>query len=113
MKKLTLLTSVLLLCTLSAFATEQTWKNVPLIDVNCSTKAKADSDAHTRGCALQCQRSGFGILAPDGTFLKFDAQGDRTALEALQKTKKTDHLRVTVTGDRDGNTIKVKSLALS
>jgi hypothetical protein len=31
---------------------------------------------------------------------------------ALKATQKTDHLRATVTGERDGETIKVTALAI-
>ena len=40
----------------------ETWKDVSLVDVNCSTKVKDKPDTHTRNCALQCSKSGFGIL---------------------------------------------------
>jgi hypothetical protein len=33
-------------------------------------------------------------------------------VKTLEACAKTDHLRVTVTGDRDGDTIKVKSLKM-
>jgi hypothetical protein len=90
----------------------ETWKNVSIIDVDCSAKVKASPDTHTRACALTCAKSGFGILTADGTYLKFDAQGNEKATAALNASHATDHLRVTVTGDRDGDVIKVKSLKM-
>ena len=94
------------------FAAPETWKNVPLIDTKCEAKVKADPDAHPTSCALMCAPSGYGILAADGSYLKLDAAGNKMALAALKNTKKTDHLRATVTGERDGDKIKVESLAL-
>jgi hypothetical protein len=88
------------------------WSNVSLIDTMCSTKAKDAPDAHTTACALQCAKSGFGIVAADGTFLKFDDSGNAKVLTALKATKKADHLRVSVTGERDGETIKVSSVRI-
>jgi hypothetical protein len=32
----------------------KTWKDVSLVDVNCSVKVKDNPDAHTKNCALQC-----------------------------------------------------------
>ena len=90
----------------------ETWTDVSIVDVACSAKVKADPDAHTRDCALTCSKSGFGIVTPDGAFLKFDAKGNEQAVAALKGAQKKDHLRVTVTGDRDGAIIKVTSLKM-
>jgi hypothetical protein len=90
----------------------ETWTTVPIVDVACSAKVKADPDAHTRDCALTCSKSGYGIVTPDGAFLKFDAKGNEQAVAALKSAQKKDHLRVTITGDRDGDTIKVTSLKM-
>ena len=111
MKSLAFMTSILLL-SLPAFAGEETWTNVAIVDVACSAKAKADPDAHTKACAQQCQKSGFGILTSDGSFLKFDEKGNKEALSSIKDNKKADHLRATVTGERDGDIIKVKSLKM-
>jgi len=89
------------------------WKNAAVVDVQCSAKAKANPDAHTRQCAMGCAKSGFGIFTSDGKFLKFDAKGNAAMVEALKKTEKTDHLRVNVKGDVSGDMIKVESLSLS
>jgi len=93
-------------------AAAETWKNVVVVDTMCSAKAKAEPDKHTTKCALACAQSGFGILTADGAYLKFDEAGNQKVVDALKDTKKVDHLRVTVTGERDGDTIKVKSLSL-
>jgi hypothetical protein len=90
----------------------ETWTDVPIVDANCSAKVKNNPDAHTRNCAMQCAKSGFGILTADGTYLKFDSNGNDQALAALRGSQASDHLRATVTGERDGDTIKVKSLKM-
>ena len=95
-----------------AFAAPKTFNNVSVIDVSCSKKAAANADAHTRECALACAKSGYGILTEDNKFLKFDANGDKEILEQLKASDKSDHLRVDVTGDVDGNTLKVESVKL-
>ena len=89
------------------------WKDAALVDVQCSAKAKADPDSHSRDCALGCSKSGFGIYTSDGKFLKLDSKGNEQAMEALKKTDKKDHLRVNVKGEQSGDTIKVESLTLT
>src|SRR4051812_14049333 len=50
------------LCASPALAIAQSYDNVPIVDVNCSRRAAADPDSHTRDCALKCAGSGFGIV---------------------------------------------------
>ena len=95
-----------------AFAATKTFTDVPVVDQNCSSKAAAHPDAHTRECALQCAKSGFGIITSDNQFLKFDAAGNNKIVKELKSSKEKDHLRVDVTGDVQGNTIKVASVKL-
>lgn len=103
---------VLFLLTTAAFAGESTWKGVPLVDTMCSAKVKDKPDSHTVSCALACAKGGFGIIASDGAYLKFDEAGNKQALAALKNTTKTDHIRATVVGDQQGDTIKVKSISI-
>jgi len=95
-----------------ALAATQTFNDVSVVDVACSKKVAADADAHTRECALTCQKSGFGIITADNKFLKFDADGNAKIIEALKASDKADHLRVNVSGDVEGDTIKVTSVKL-
>lgn len=111
MKILASLLAVGLMAT-PALAATQTFTDVSIVDVACSKKAAADADAHTKACALTCQKSGFGIVTADKKFLKFDADGNAKIIEELKATDKTDHLRVNVTGDVQGDTIKVASVKL-
>ncbi len=90
----------------------ETWTNVSVIDSMCVDKAKASPDKHTVKCALACEDGGYGILTADGKFLKFDEAGNAKTVAALQATKKTDALRVTVDGTLSGDEIKVTSLKL-
>ena len=110
--KRTILVTVVALVGLPVLAAAETWKNVSVIDTQCVSKVKADPDKHTTKCALQCQKGGYGLLTTDGTYLKFDAEGNTKTLAALQASKKTDHLRATVVGDRSGDAIKVTSISL-
>ena len=97
---------------LALAAEETTWTNVPVVDTMCIDKVKADPDKHTKKCALQCSKSGYGLITADGAFLKFDTAGNEKTIAALKATKKDDHLSATVKGIRDGETIKVTSLAI-
>ena len=110
MKRIVLL--MILAMALPLLASAEEWNNVSIIDTQCSTKAKADPDSHTRSCALTCAKSGFGILDKDGHYLKFDAQGNAEALKLLQNTTKKDHLRVSVSGKKEGDIIHVQSLKM-
>lgn len=112
MRKLTSFFLLLALCAMPALAAVETYKNVPVVDSNCSKKVAADPDSHTRACALKCAASGFGIVTQDKQFLKFDAEGNTKIVEALKASDKKDHLRVDVTGDVQGDTLKVTSIKL-
>ncbi len=111
MKKVLLMAAGVLLCG-SIAAQAESWQGAALVDNQCAAKSKADPDSHTRDCAIGCAKSGFGIITADGKYLKLDAKGNDQALAELNKTKKDDHLRVNVTGEVDGSTIKVKTLSL-
>jgi len=100
------------MCAMPALAAVETYKDVPVVDVNCSTKVAGEPDSHTRACALKCAASGFGIVTQDKRFLKFDAEGNTKIVEALKASDKKDHLRVEVSGDVQGDTLKVISIKL-
>src|SRR5438309_11461890 len=74
MKKISVLLGLML--ALPAFAAAEDWNNVSIIDSQCSAKAKADPDSHTRACAMTCSKSGFGILDNSGNYLKFHGKGN-------------------------------------
>ena len=112
MHKIASLLVLLGMCMLPALAANETFKDVSLIDSNCSKKAAADPDSHTRECALKCQASGYGILTGDKRFIKFDAAGNSKITEALKASDKKDHLRVDVSGQVKGDTLEVASVKL-
>ena len=100
------------LAAMPALAAVETYKDVSVVDVNCSKKVAADPDSHTRACALKCAASGFGIVTKDKQFLKFDAEGNAKIADALKASDMKDHLRVDVSGDVQGDTLKVTSIKL-
>jgi hypothetical protein len=107
-----ILASFLAVGLMSSSALAADFKNVAVVDVACSKKVAADADSHTRDCALMCEKSGFAIVTADKKILKFDASGNAKVLEQLKASDKADHIRVNVTGDVDGDTIKVSSVKL-
>jgi hypothetical protein len=98
---------------LPAIAAAEDWNSVSIVDTQCASKVKADADSHTRDCALKCAKSGFGIVDKDGNYLKFDAKGSQEAMKLLQSSTKKDHLRVDVTGSKEGDVIHVQSVKMS
>lgn len=105
-------TLFVLLSALPAAAATETWKKVSIVDSNCAGKVKEDPDTHTTKCALQCEKSGYGILTADGAFIKLDDTGNQKVVAALKATKKTDHLRATVVGEKTEDKIKVQGFTL-
>ncbi|MBI3682605.1 MAG: hypothetical protein HY235_19685 [Acidobacteria bacterium] len=89
-----------------------------LMDKMCSMKAMKEGQQaahmHTRECALMpdCQKSGYGVFTADGKFISLDGAGNAKALAALKASKKKDDLMVQVTGDVQGDAIKVAKLKL-
>ena len=61
---------------------------------------------------MQCSAAGFVIITPDNKTLKLDASGNTTLMEELKASQKKDHLRVDVTGEVEGDTLKVESIKL-
>lgn len=112
MKRARVSMAILGVLALPLAAAAETWKDVSVIDTACLARVKADPDKHTTECALKCSKSGYGLLTPDGSYLKFDQEGNEKTLTALKATKKTDHLRATVVGEREGETIQVTSIAI-
>ena len=90
-----------------------TWKDVALLDANCAAKEKfmAHPENHTKACALQCSKAGYGAMV-DGKFVKFDKKGNELAAAELKKSDKKDHLTATVTGEMKDGKIAVSSLTL-
>jgi hypothetical protein len=103
----------LLAAALSLPASAETWKHVSLMDAGCAGHKEklAKPDNHARSCALKCADSGYGVVLK-GKFVKFDEKGSELTKAALDKSEKTDHLRVTVDGELKDGVIQVASLTL-
>lgn len=80
-----------------------------LVDVMCKGRDLAN---HGKQCSLTCAKSGFGVVLPDGKFVKFNETGNTKALAALKATTKEKDLKVKVTGTLDGEIIQVASIEI-
>jgi hypothetical protein len=90
-----------------------------LLDRACSVKIVAAQDqkaaqSHTRDCALlpDCVKAGYGVFTADGKFLTFDQAGNQKAEQALKASKKKDNIKVQVTGDQSGDSMKVTAIKI-
>ena len=87
-----------------------------LIDNACSARANSEGGAekvknHTVKCALMpnCEKSGYAIYA-DGKLYKLDDAGNKKAVELYKSTKAERGLQVSIEGDVEGDSVKVKSI---
>ncbi|MBK5293822.1 MAG: hypothetical protein JJE04_19365 [Acidobacteriia bacterium] len=101
MKKITIPVSFLLLA-LSASA--ESWSGT-VVDVMCKGK---DLASHTRQCALNCAKGGFGLVLADGKFVKFNEAGNAKTLAVLKSSAKEKDIKAKVTGKLDGDVIQVE-----
>lgn len=101
MKKITIPVSFLLLA-LSASA--ESWSGT-VVDVMCKGK---DLASHTRQCALNCAKGGFGLVLADGKFVKFNETGNAKTLAVLKSSAKEKDIKAKVTGKLDGDVIQVE-----
>jgi hypothetical protein len=69
---------------------------------------------HRKSCSLQdnYKRSAYGLITDDKKFYRLDTAGNKHALELLPKSPKRDTLHVVVTGDVDGDVLKVTEMSL-
>jgi hypothetical protein len=119
MTRTRILTVLVSLTLASAVATSAADFEGVLMDQMCSAKALQEGGQraaamHKRSCALMpdCVKSGYGVVTADGKFLALDENGSKRAQSALKASKKTDDIRVRVTGEQSGDTMQVKSLKI-
>jgi hypothetical protein len=84
----------------------ETWTGT-VVDVMCKGR---DLASHTRECALQCAKGGFGLVLGDGTFVKFNESGNARTLAQLKKLDREKDLKAKVSGERKGDVIAVQSI---
>lgn len=106
MKRLLGISAGFTLLGVAAFA--ETWSGT-IVDTMCKGK---DVASHTRQCALNCSKGGYGLVTADGKFVKFDEAGNAKALAALKGSKRDKDLRAKVSGSLEDDVIKVDSINL-
>jgi hypothetical protein len=99
---------VMLVCLSCAAWAAETFTGT-LVDVMCKGR---DLASHTRECAINCAKSGYGLALADGKFVKLDENGNIRALALLKKSTQDKDLKAKVTGVRDGDLIRVESIEL-
>jgi hypothetical protein len=109
------ITSMVVLSTAS-FADEVVLKGY-LVDVACSARRirKAGPPiVHSRMCMQMpaCSESGYGLLTEDKQFIRFDEESNQKVKKLLSETSKENDFRITVTGSREGETIKISKIEL-
>lgn len=67
-----------------------------------------------RSCSLMrnFQRGAYGVITDDKKFYRLDDPGNHRVLELLRNTPDKDNLKVVVSGDIEGNTIKVSNITM-
>jgi hypothetical protein len=93
---------------LAALAAAETW-NGTVVDVMCKGK---DLASHTRQCNLSCAKGGYGLVLPDGKFVKFNETGNAKALASLKAVSREKDLKAKVSGKLDGGIIQVETIEI-
>ena len=88
-----------------------------LADWNCAQDmAQQGRDKvlkENRNCSLQknYQREAYGLITSDGKYYRLDDNGNKLARELLGNSPSKDNLNVIVSGDIDGQTLKVTNMS--
>lgn len=101
---------------ISAFAADTTVKGY-LVDLSCAAEegSKPGFGAkHTKDCLQMddCAKSGYGVLTDDKKIIKFDSASNQQAKKFINDLKKTKDIKVSVTGNLNGDTIAVNKIEL-
>jgi hypothetical protein len=75
------------------------------------TSVDQDTNEEIRYCSPGAKTKNFGLVDPQGEVCRLDAVGDRKAVEIVRQTGKSSRLRVSVTGELSGKTLKVNSMS--
>lgn len=82
-----------------------------LVDDHCAAKFKDEAAAskHPAKCAAKCSKDGSMVLFSGEKQLKLDEKGQELAKAYIQKDGAKTH--VTITGEKEGDEIKVMSIS--
>lgn len=88
-----------------------------IADWNCTQDMVRDGRQkvlkQNRNCSLMkdYNRAAYGLITADKKFFRLDDNGNKLARELLANTPSKDNLKVIVSGDIDGDTIKVTNMS--
>lgn len=71
-----------------------------------------DTNSEIRYCRPKTKTKVFAVIEPDNSTLKLDAGGNAKAADLVRTAGKSPRLRVIVTGEKSGDTVKVDSIML-
>jgi hypothetical protein len=88
-----------------------------LVDIACGTAEGSRPDfgiKHSKECLKMpdCAQSGYGVLTADKKVIKFDAAGNEQAKKFIADLKKSDDIKVSVTGAVKGDSMTVSKIEL-
>ncbi len=89
-----------------------------IADWNCTKAMVRNGREKTlernRSCSLMknYDRAAYGLITGDNKFYQLDEEGNKKARLLLKDTPGKDNLKVVVTGEIQGNTIKVSDMTL-
>ncbi len=89
-----------------------------IADWNCTAAMVRDGREKTlkrkRACSLMknFNRSGYGLITDDKKFYRLDDNGNKQARLLLKNSPDKDNLRVIVTGEVEGDAMKVTNMSL-
>lgn len=89
-----------------------------VVDWKCAKHIVRDGREKTfrndRSCRLMkdYQRPNYGLITDDKKFYRLDDPGNHRILELLRNTHDKDNLKVVVTGEIDGDTVKVANITM-
>jgi hypothetical protein len=83
-----------------------------LLDVACATGLDAKDKEHTVACSLapKCAESGYAVVSKDKLY-KLDDNGNKLAMELLQKTKAKKGMVVATEGTMKDGILHVETMA--
>ena len=101
---------------LSSFAADTKVQGY-LVDMACGREEGSRPDfgiKHSKMCLQmpECVQSGYGILTADKKIIAFDAAGNEQAKKFIADLKKSNDVKVTVTGSINGSSMTVSKIEL-
>jgi hypothetical protein len=88
-----------------------------ITDWNCTQdmvrhgRAKILKQHHSCSLAENIERSAYGLITDDKKFYRIDPDGNARVVQMLKDTPDKNALKVVISGDLQGNTIKINTIS--